>query len=171
MPVAPPGKPAAPVASDDEETQFIVRDTEQPQLTLSRLAPSGHPGTIELRRAAYLLGRAPTCDIRLYSPSASREHARLTLRGDAWHLSPCEDKKIVVNGSVVRGEIRLEPKMRIQLGRDELLVIDPTVADHTVSIAAAATPSHASARPWWLFAVVLAVAAVAAAVVWFFMAG
>ena len=94
-------------------------------------------------RDAYLVGRAPTSDLRLYSPTASREHARLIRRGAAWYLTPIEGKTVLANGSLVGEEVRLEHKMRLQLGEDELLVIDEAAA---VERAPTPPPAAAPAR-------------------------
>jgi pSer/pThr/pTyr-binding forkhead associated (FHA) protein len=113
-------------------------------------------------RDAYLLGRAPTSDLRLYSPAASREHARLIRRGEAWFLAAFEGKTVLANGSLVSGEVRLEHKMRLQLGDDELLVIDEAAAVRAPAPAAPAAAARASGR-WWLVGVVIAAAIIAAA--------
>src|SRR6185369_1042549 len=122
-----------------------------PHVTLNRLAPAGHAGSVALSGSAHLLGRGPTCDIRLYSPTASREHARLTARSGTWYLAPCEDKEVLANGAVVQGEIRLEHQMHLQLGRDELLVIDPlAVAAPAAAARSAGAETRADRKQRWI---------------------
>ena len=167
-PAAPAaGPPAAdatapPPADDEEKTVIVARDTSRPRVSLSRVRPPGHSDSVALgSRDAYLLGRAPTSDVRLYSTTASREHARLMRRGDAWFLTPFEGKTVLANGSLVRDEVRLEHKMRLQLGDDELLVIDEAAAVRA-PVAAPAATARGGGR-WWLVGVVIAAAIIAAA--------
>jgi hypothetical protein len=170
---AAPAQPAAPAPSrpadatapppnlDEEKTVLVVRDTNRPRVTLSRVRPAGHSDTVALGpRDAYVVGRAPTSDVRLYSPNASREHARLTRRGAAWFLAPTEGKTVLANGALVRDEVQLEHRMRLQLGEDELLVIDEAAAvDHGAArpVVAPATSSGGADR-WWLIGSIIAAA-------------
>jgi hypothetical protein len=67
------------------------------------------------------LGRAEHSDLRLYTASASREHASIT--GDEagnWVLTPAEGKSVSIDGDVVSQPIVLEVGMNIVLGGDHL---------------------------------------------------
>lgn len=167
QPAAPPAAPpvgdrrGTPAVEDEDATIIIPRDTTRPRFSLNRMQPPGHSEPVVLERDAYLVGRAPTSDVRLYSASASREHARLTRRGDAWYLARCEDKVVLVNGAAVLDEVRLEHKMRLQLGDDELLVIDRLAPVELPSTSAAPRGASAGAR-WWIVLLIAAAVLVAA---------
>lgn len=168
---APPSNAAEPGAApeqgiDDEGTVFLGADAieRRPRVLLNREQPPGHPGSETLDGDQYLMGRARTCDIKLFSPTASREHARLTRRADGWYVEPYAGKIVLANGSVLRQPMRLEHRMRLQLGGDELVVIDQSAAIRSVPPAPAPA---APPRPRWLLVAALgALAAAALAAAW-----
>lgn len=164
--IAPPPKPpAAPPEADEEGTVILTRDRNV-TATLQRVQPPGHSDVIRLDRTSYLVGRSHKCDVPLYSSAASREHARLTYRDAAWYVQPLGGKPVIADGVKVGDEQRLTHKMRIQLGGDELLFFDESVA---ASAPEARPAAPASKRPplgvllgvavvvalglaaWWLF--------------------
>ncbi len=169
-----PGKPGPPPAgsapppeppAESEETIAVGQVTERTPFSLQRVQPPGHTGVVYLTGQTYLLGRKHGADLPLFSPTASREHARLEFRADGWYLEPSADNTVIANGSVVRGAVRLEHKMRLQIGGDELIFFDESVAVAGIAPArAAAAPSGRSRRGRWIaIAVVLGAAAVALA--------
>jgi len=99
-----------------------------PPARLQRMQPPGRSDIINLDRTHYLMGRLPSCDLRLYSQTASREHAQLTVRDGHWFLTPVEGKAVLVNGTQVKEEVPLIHKMRLRLGGDELVFLDESGA-------------------------------------------
>ncbi|MCC6764929.1 MAG: FHA domain-containing protein [Deltaproteobacteria bacterium] len=129
-PASPP--PAAPAAGGDFAERTILLSDLQPQgaapARLQRMQPPGRSDIVTLDRTHYLMGRLPSCDLRLYSQTASREHAQLTARDGRWYLTPVTGKVVLVNGTQVKEEVPLTHKMRLQLGGDELLFLDESGA-------------------------------------------
>jgi len=165
-PRAPHPGASSPV-DDGGETQ-IFEPIARAQQALQQVEPPGRSQTFYLSRPAYRLGRGESADIRLYSPTGSREHAQLSLRDGAWMLEPAPGKVVLANGTSVRGSIRLEHRMRIRLGGDEFIFSDESAAAAPAAAAAAPAPASGAAaespgRRWvWLVAVALLAAAAAA---------
>jgi hypothetical protein len=91
---------------------------------LKRLAPDeGASDDVALSRDNNLLGRSQSCDIPLFSATASRQHATIVSRRGEWFLSPVGGKTVIVDGRPAYDEIRLRHEMRIQLGGDELVFL------------------------------------------------
>jgi hypothetical protein len=168
-PVIPP--PAPPPSEEEEGTVYIPREVveQRPSVVLNREQPPGHPGGERLERDQYLVGRSQNCDIKLFSKAASREHARLTRHADGWYIEACPDKLVLANGSPVRQPTRLEHRMRLQMGGDELVVIDQAAAIHSPS----PPPSALPPRRRWPIAVLVGalVAAALLAAVWLLSRG
>jgi hypothetical protein len=125
QPAAPPPLPEG--GGDFAEHTILLADLQRqavPAARLQRLQPPGRSDIVSLERTHYLMGRLPSCDLRLYSQTASREHAQLTVRDGRWYLTPVSGKVVLVNGSQVKEEVPLTHKMRLQLGGDELLFLD-----------------------------------------------
>jgi hypothetical protein len=168
-PVIPP--PAPPPSEEEEGTVYIEREVveQRPSVVLNREQPPGHPGGERLERDQYLVGRSHNCDIKLFSKGASREHARLSRRADGWYIEACADKLVLANGAPVRDPIRLEHRMRLQMGGDELVVIDQAAAIQTP---APAPPIAPPARRVPIAAVLGAlIAAALLAMVWLLSRG
>ncbi|MEO6027183.1 MAG: FHA domain-containing protein, partial [Candidatus Binatia bacterium] len=127
---APP--PLPPTGGGDfNEHTILLADLQRefvPPARLQRMQPPGRSDIINLDRTHYLMGRLPSCDLRLYSQTASREHAQLTVRDGHWYLTPVEGKAVLVNGTQVKEEVPLMHKMRLQLGGDELVFLDESGA-------------------------------------------
>jgi hypothetical protein len=125
----PPPLPAG--GGDFTEHTILLADLQRqvvPAARLQRMQPPGRSDIVNLDRAHYLMGRLPSCDLRLYSQTASREHAQLTVRDGRWYLTPVAGKVVLVNGTQVKEEVPLTHKMRLQLGGDELLFLDESGA-------------------------------------------
>ena len=149
---------------DFAEHTILLADLQRhaaPAARLQRLQPPGRSDIVTLDRTHYLLGRLPACDLRLYSQTASREHAQLTARDGRWYLTPVSGKVVLVNGSQVKEEVPLTHKMRLQLGGDELLFLDESGATF---VEEASPGRNALAGTRWLLAVIGALAL--AAVLW-----
>ena len=143
---------------------ILTRD-RGPTATMQRLQPPGHSEVIRLDRTSYLLGRSHKCDVLLYSPTASREHARLTFRDGAWYVQPLGGKTVVVGGVKVGDEQRLAHKTRLQFGGDELLYFDER-AVASVPEPRRVAPAASSGRPPILVMVAAAIAVLALAAWW-----
>ncbi len=81
-----------------------------------------------LTRCETTIGRALNNDIVLLDPTASREHARLTLDQHGWHLINLTAKNIVrVNGHPVPsgGDLPVQPQDIVILGNTMLQLIAP----------------------------------------------
>lgn len=91
---------------------------------LERIEPSlGRGERIRLDRfdRKVSLGRAEENGIRLYTSSASREHAVIVLdEADQWMLTPTAGRFVLIDGEVTRELIMLEVGMNIILGQDHL---------------------------------------------------
>jgi pSer/pThr/pTyr-binding forkhead associated (FHA) protein len=118
---------------------------------------------ITLDRTDYTVGRSHAANIELFSPTASRLHARLTNRGGRWYVSPVENRVVRLNGSEVRAETALTHKSRLQLGGDELLFLDETAPAESVPVA----PVRQRRRLW--IALLLVTVTVGAAAAWWFL--
>lgn len=121
-PAATPAPAAVPAGEDDRTV--VARHAPKAKARLQRVAPAGRSGVVSLTRTSYTLGRSNTCDIPLFSNSASRQHAKLTSREGKWFVEPLEGKLVKANGSPITGPTRLLHKMSLQLGEDELIFLD-----------------------------------------------
>lgn len=93
-------------------------------ISLEHVIPSDHAGVHRLDKKVSSIGRALECDLRLYSASASRQHASIEQRENDWVLVPMEGRRVLVDGELIDAEVVLEPGMRLGLGDDELVVLD-----------------------------------------------
>ena len=123
----PAAGPPPMAGGDFTEHTVLLSDIQKqalPTARLQRMQPPGRSDIVTLDRTHYLVGRLPSCDLRLYSQTASREHAQLTAREGRWYLTPVAGKSVLVNGTPVKEEVPLTHKMRLQFGGDELLFLD-----------------------------------------------
>jgi hypothetical protein len=140
QPSSPP--PLAEGGGDFAEHTILLADLQRqavPAARLQRMQPPGRSDIVTLDRTHYLMGRLPSCDLRLYSQTASREHAQLTARDGRWYLTPVSGKVVLVNGSQVKEEVPLTHKMRLQLGGDALLFLDEGGATAVAEVPPGAT--------------------------------
>lgn len=154
-PASPPaGRPGAPIAEpaedEGEETVAIAPVTQRAPFSLQRVQPPGHTAVIYLTSDTYLVGRKQGADLPLFSPTASRDHARLERRSDGWYIVPFEGKRVVANGSSVQGALRLEHKMRLQIGGDELIFFDQSSTTRVATSAGAAAATGTRRRWLWV---------------------
>ena len=122
---------------------------------MQRMAPPGRSDIVNLDRMHYLMGRLPACDFRLYSQTASREHAELSARDGRWYLTPVAGKVVLVNGSPVKEEVPLTHKMRLQLGGDELVFLDESGATEVRDASPAGTGAKLGDVRWIALVVAL----------------
>jgi hypothetical protein len=159
--------PAQPPPAGDFAEHTVLLSSLQaqavPPARMQRMAPPGRSDVVNLDRTHFLMGRLPSCDFRLYSQTASREHAQLTARDGHWYLTPVTGKVVLVNGSPVKEEVPLTHKMRLQLGGDELIFLDESGATEVREAAPAGTAATFGDVRW--IALVVALVALAL-VVW-----
>ena len=92
---------------------------------LERVAPKGEAEVIALDRPSFVLGRGHGCDVKLRTPTASREHARIFFQNGQWTVASLEQKTFYVDGARhAGGEVPLRGGMRLRLGDDEFVVVD-----------------------------------------------
>ena len=71
-----------------------------------------------------LVGRGPTCTIRLPDDYCSREHGRFEMRGDdLWLVDLRSRNGIFVNGERLLDEVRLDDGDEVRIGRSTLNVL------------------------------------------------
>lgn len=70
-----------------------------------------------------LIGRHPSCDVRLAESTVSRRHARLVFRDGGWIVQDLESTNGTAVNGVKVGRCRLRPGDRLLLG-DQLLRVD-----------------------------------------------
>ena len=97
---------------------------QQADWELERMRPPARRGeaiSLDVRRERHLVGRSLRCDVRLYSATASREHAELRRdAGGQWWLAPLPGKIVLADGEVLRGECELCEGLNLDLGGDRL---------------------------------------------------
>jgi FHA domain len=164
-PDAPPALPASRDVSSagalDDETRILPQQSVV-TARLLRIQPPGRKDLILLDRSSYTIGRSHTCDIRLYSPSAHREHARLFRREGGWWVVPLESKAVVVNDENINAEVALAHEMRLEFGGDELLFLDESLAPPRAEAGVSPPAAIRLIRAAGLVVLVAALAAVAA---------
>jgi FHA domain-containing protein len=167
-PTSPPTLPTPPPDAEEDGTVIVTRNRSA-TATLQRVQPPGHAETIRLDRTSYVVGRSHKCDVRLYTESAHREHARLLFDDGAWYAEPFSGKTVIADGVKVRDKQRLTHKMRLQLGGDELLFFDERVAA-SPSAERPAEPTSPR-RALSVVVAVVVVASLALAAWWLFSSG
>jgi hypothetical protein len=111
-------------ASDEERTVILPRKTAS-TLRLKRVAPSSQAEMLTLERPNLVLGRGHGCDVKLFTPTASREHARIWFEDGQWKIAAMERKSLYVDGvRQAQREVRLRNGMKLRLGDDELVVAE-----------------------------------------------
>jgi hypothetical protein len=161
-PSAPAESPTVIVGENEDLEATVIGEVASP-FSLMRLKPAGHPLPITLTRISYAIGRSRSCDIPLFSQTAHRRHAQLSLREGSWILEPFENNIVIANGDLVRGEVQLTHKMRLQLGDDELIFFDEYKAGVKPRGEATRAAAHSISGRWRMMAVVAVAAAIAVA--------
>ncbi len=89
---------------------------------LERLEPRhgrGERFVLDPARAVYAVGRSEACPIRLYSPTASREHAEITLDAEGrWWLTLLEARTGLADGVGIDAPIEVCEGLSLELGGD-----------------------------------------------------
>jgi pSer/pThr/pTyr-binding forkhead associated (FHA) protein len=124
----------------DEERTVILSRSVQSTVRLERVKPAGTVEVIDLDRPNLVLGRGHESDVKLRTPTASREHARIFFQNGHWTIASLERKTLYIDGARhAGGEFRLVNGMRVRLGDDEFVVIDSAGGD---------VGAHGSAGMW-----------------------
>jgi hypothetical protein len=95
----------------------------QPMM-LERIEPSfgrGERLCLDAPDRKLSVGRAEASDVRLYTASASREHAVISgNEAGEWILTPSAGKSVLVDGEITTEPVLLEVGLNIILGQDHL---------------------------------------------------
>jgi adenylate cyclase len=83
-----------------------------------RLVPTGGGDPVDLYGDTIIIGRRPTCDIRMEFPNISGQHCRLSFREGYWYLEDLESQ----NGTKVGGT-RLLPRALKLTHPGDLIII------------------------------------------------
>jgi hypothetical protein len=169
-PPSPPDLPEdRPTIIDDDDERTMLGEVTSP-FSLMRMKPPGHPLPITLTRNSYVIGRSRDSNIPLFSQTAHRRHAKLYKREDVWILEPFENHVVIADGDLVRGEVEVVHKMRLQFGDDEIVFFDaykaaaePRQGQKAKAAQAKVSGDERSSRTVILIAVAAAVAAIAVA--------
>lgn len=120
-----PAGPRTAQADDEERTVVLAPRPVESTLRLVRVAPKGIEETIRFDRPSLVLGRGHGCDVKLRTPTASREHAKVFVRDGQWMIAGVEGKTFHADGTRRSGgEVVLKGGMKLRLGDDEFEVVD-----------------------------------------------
>jgi hypothetical protein len=93
-------------------------------MLLERIEPSlgrGERLRLDADSMSVSLGRSEACDVRLYTASASREHARIVANeAGEWVLTLGPEKAVLIDGEITMEPVILEVGMNLVLGEDHL---------------------------------------------------
>ncbi len=110
---------------DDDDRTVVLTKRVEPTVRLERVAPAGEAEVIGLDKPSLVLGRGHGCDVKLRTPTASREHARIAFKDGRWTIASIEKKTVSIDGKRhTGGDVPLVGGMRIKLGDDEFVVVD-----------------------------------------------
>ena len=121
------------MSSDTERdgTPLAPRSSLHPML-LERIEPSlgrGERLRLDASHWKLSLGRAEESDIRLYTASASREHAVIAgNQAGEWVLTLAAGKSVLIDGELTTQPVVLEVGMNIILGQDHLRCVTEGLA-------------------------------------------
>lgn len=134
----------------DSETA-IAPSAALPSLILERIEPSlgrGERLRLDAARWPVRIGRAERNDLRLYTASASREHAVITGSPEgSWILTPAEGKPVSIDGDPTEEPVELEAGMNLVFGGDHLRCLaDVPLRDASTAAAGAGPEAARSGR-------------------------
>ena len=149
-------------------------------MLLERIEPSlgrGERLRLDTAHGPMRVGRAEENDIRLYTDSASREHALIAGNElGEWVLIPAEGKGVEIDGEAVTDPVTLEAGLNLVMGRDHLrCVTEPLDRSQRAAPATALRDESLSgvarvggfAWSWWLIGCVALVSLGLIAFAWF----
>jgi hypothetical protein len=170
----------SPVEADRTESTVVdtplVSSSSLHSMLLERIEPSlgrGERLRLDASRPKVSLGRAEENDVRLYTASASREHAVIagSEEGD-WVLTLSAGKSVLIDGEMTTEPVVLEVGMNIILGQDHLRCVTEGLGPREMAAQTAVDRSvdHGSLGirglngqlgvAWWAIGVVAAMAAI-----------
>jgi len=140
---------ASPVDADSPSSPGTRTDAAGPAsgsslhpMLLERIEPSigrGERLRLDATRSRVRLGRAEENDIRLYTASASREHATIAADGHGqWQLTPGPGKSVAIDGEETSEAVLLELGMNVVLGQDHLRCVSEGLASGEMAASTAA---------------------------------
>jgi hypothetical protein len=163
-------------AADAGSSRGLAPSSSLIPMLLERIEPSlgrGERMRLDASHWRLSIGRAEESDVRLYTVSASREHAVIA-GNDAgqWVLTLAPGKAALIDGDPVSGTIELEVGMNIILGQDHLRCVAEGLVRRDMTVATAADgfdepvspkfPTFGQIAPgWWLIGSALFVLLVA----------
>ena len=147
-------------------------------MLLERIEPSlGRGERLRLDSAHWhvRIGRAEHNDLRLYTASASREHAVIAgNEAGEWILTPAEGKSVSIDGTPTEEPVELEVGMNLVFGGDHLRCVTeglereemaaPTAAD---GLAAEGAPRRGGRASWIAIGLIAALGIGLIAYAWF----
>ena len=114
----------AAVPEDLTPSARIVPSSSLCPMLLERIEPSlgrGERVRLDASHWKMSLGRAEESDVRLYTASASRDHATISGNTDGdWVLALAAGKSVLIDGEMTTEPVILEAGMNIILGQDHL---------------------------------------------------
>ncbi|WP_394821046.1 FHA domain-containing protein [Pendulispora albinea] len=76
----------------------------------------------DLARGATLIGRSAECHVTIEDPLVSRQHAKIVISGDVAIFEDLGSRNgVKVNGSPIKGSVRLKDGDRLRIGTQELV--------------------------------------------------
>jgi len=107
-----------------ESRTAIAPSASLPPMLLERIEPSlgrGERLRLDAAQGQVQIGRAEHNDLRLYTASASREHAVIAGSPEgSWILTPSEGKSVSIDGYPTEEPVELEVGMNLVFGGDHL---------------------------------------------------
>jgi len=117
---------AVPQADADAAATRVMQSSRvaPAPVWLERIEPATARGErlrLEARPARVLVGRAETSAVRLYSATASREHAEIGVdEAGTWWIVPRGGREIRIDGDATCESVPLEEGMNLGFGADRL---------------------------------------------------
>ena len=136
----------------DPQSESIAPSSSLRPMLLERVEPSlgrGERLRLDASHWRVSLGRAEKNDLRLYTESASREHA--VIAGNAlgeWVLTPTAGKTVGIDGDQTSEPVVLEIGMNIMLGGDQLRCVTEGI-DPSQMAAQTSADSLRDETPGW----------------------
>ncbi|MEM9175623.1 MAG: FHA domain-containing protein [Myxococcota bacterium] len=153
-------------ASGPESKSAIAPSAALTPMLLERIEPSlGRGERLRLDAAHWhvRIGRAEHNELRLYTASASRDHAVIAgNEAGEWVLTPAEGKSVSIDGDLTAEPVELEVGMNLVFGGDHLRCVNEGQGREAPSLAPAAEapiaaePAARSGRASWVLIGVVA---------------
>lgn len=173
---------AATVVGEAPSRSSLAPSSSLHPMLLERIEPSlgrGERMRLDAAHWRVRLGRAESNDIRLYTASASREHAEIAgNEAGEWILTPGEGKTVLIDGDPIVEPIALEVGMNLVMGSDQLRCVTEGLERGEMSAQTSADGLEDAAQggrtrlagiglSWWLIAAVALAGVGLIAFAWF----